>query len=94
MASAPEKSEWYVYIVRCNDDTLYTGVAKDVERRLNEHNQCNTRGAKYTRARRPVVIAYYEAAESRSAAGKREYAIRRLSREQKEALILEFLGQG
>jgi putative endonuclease len=85
--------DWYVYIVRCNDDTLYTGVAKDVARRLDEHNHCNTRGAKYTRARRPVVMAYYEAADSRSAAGKREYVIRRLSRLKKEALILGFVGQ-
>lgn len=77
---------WYVYILRCADDTLYTGIAKDVERRLDEHN-AGTLGAKYTRPRRPVALVYREAAPDRSEAARRECAIKRLSRSDKEALI-------
>ncbi len=68
---------WYTYIVRCNDRTLYTGITKDLDRRIVEHN--STRGgAKYTRARRPVKLVYHEQAESRSKAAKREYQLKRL----------------
>ena len=81
--------DWYVYMLRCNDDSLYTGIATDVARRLDEHN-LTSRGAKYTRARRPVELVYVEQVESRSAAGKREYAIRQLSRQQKQVLIDSF----
>lgn len=77
---------WFVYIVRCQDDTLYTGVAKDVERRIVEHNSC-TRGAKYTRARRPVELVYTEVSESRSSACKRERIIKAMTRQQKLRLI-------
>jgi putative endonuclease len=79
---------WYVYIVQCADDTLYTGIAKDVARRVEEHNTNNTSAAKYTRARRPVQLVYREACESRSHAARREYEIRRLGRAGKELLIL------
>lgn len=77
---------WSVYIVRCADGSLYTGIATDVARRVEEHNASNLLAARYTRARRPVVLVYQEAAASRSAAGKREYELKRLSREEKEAL--------
>lgn len=77
---------WYVYIVRCRDDTLYTGVSTDPVQREQEHNH-GRRGARYTRARRPVTLLYQEAAGSRSAALKREMAIKRLSRRAKLALI-------
>ena len=80
-------ASWYIYMVRCADDSLYTGIAKDVERRLHEHNHHDSLGARYTRARRPVQLVYQEAADSRSAAAKREYVIKQLNREAKEELI-------
>jgi putative endonuclease len=78
---------WFVYMVRCADDTLYTGIAKDVARRVEEHNSDNTRGANYTRARRPVTLVYTQAVESRSAAAKREYEIKQLTRSGKDELL-------
>jgi putative endonuclease len=77
---------WCVYMVRCADDSLYTGIANDIERRLQEHNE-GPRGAKYTRARRPVTLVYTETVADRSAAAKREAELRRMSRQEKEALI-------
>jgi len=73
--------------VRCADGTLYTGVAVDVERRVAEHNGAGKPGARYTRSRRPVKLVYYEAAANRSAACKREYRIKQLTRQEKLALI-------
>lgn len=75
---------WYVYIVRCADRTLYTGVARDLSARIEAHNL--GRGAKYTRARLPVKLIYQETVENRSAAQRREHAIKRLSRAEKRAL--------
>ena len=80
-------SEWHVYILRCADDTLYTGIATDVTARLATHNA--GKGAKYTRGRLPVALAYQEAAENHSAALKREHAIKRLSTEAKRRLLEE-----
>ena len=80
-----EKQIWYVYILRCADGTLYTGMTDDMERRVKAHNEGT--GAKYTRGRGPVVLLYHEKCESRSAALKREYAIKQLTRKQKLALI-------
>ena len=81
------KNSWFVYIVRCADNTLYTGIAKDVERRILEHNSDDISGAKYTKVRRPVALVYQEACDSRSAASKREYEIRQLGRKGKEELL-------
>jgi putative endonuclease len=78
---------WFVYMVRCADDTLYTGIAKDVARRVEEHNSDNALGANYTRARRPVALVYTQEVESRSAAAKREYEIKRLTRSGKDELL-------
>jgi putative endonuclease len=83
--SAP--SDWSVYVVRCADGTLYTGIARDVTRRIAEHNAGGRLAANYTRGRRPVTLVYREAAATRSAASRREYAIKQLDRQQKEALI-------
>ena len=80
-------SDWFVYIVRCADDTLYTGIAMDVVRRIDEHNLDDRLAAKYTRARRPVALVYEEKYASRSAAAKRESQIKKLSKIQKEQLI-------
>jgi putative endonuclease len=82
-----QPNNWYVYILRCSDNSLYTGVTTDCERRLHEHNH-TPRGAKYTRARRPVTLAYREQTTSRSAAQQREAQIKRLNAKQKEALII------
>ncbi|VAW74941.1 COG2827: putative endonuclease containing a URI domain [hydrothermal vent metagenome] len=80
---------WYVYIVRCVDNTLYTGIAIDLDKRLGEHNNDNKKAAKYTRARRPVELVYSETCESRSVAASREFAIKRLNRNEKEKMIHE-----
>jgi putative endonuclease len=77
---------WYVYIVRCNDGTFYTGVARDLNRRIQQHNHGNA-GAKYTRARRPVELVYHETAADRSSAQQREYHVRKLSVAEKRQLI-------
>lgn len=76
---------WYVYLLRCADDTLYAGCTTDPQRRLKQHN--SGRGAKYTRARRPVSLVYVEQAEDHSQALRREAALKRLSRKEKLALI-------
>ena len=80
-------NDWFVYIVSCADDTFYTGITKDVERRVREHNEDDKLAAKYTRARRPVVLVYQEICESRSVATKREIEIKQLSRKDKNILL-------
>lgn len=77
---------WSVYILKCADTSLYTGVTTDTKRRVKEHNSGKL-GAKYTRARRPVELLYSEDCEDRSEACKREAAIKKLSRQQKLILI-------
>lgn len=77
--------KYYTYILHCADQTFYTGYTTDLERRLAEHNK--GLGARYTRGRLPVTLAYYEEYSSRSAAMKREYSIKRLSHREKEELI-------
>ena len=78
---------WYVYIVECADDTLYTGIAKDVPSRIERHNAGS--GAKYTRARLPVRLVYRETAVDKSDALRRELAIKALSTKEKRTLVLE-----
>ena len=75
----------HVYIVKCRDGTLYTGYTTDVERRVAEHNAGT--GAKYTRGRLPVELAHVEDFPSQSAALRREYEIKQLSRRQKKRLV-------
>lgn len=82
-----ETSQWYTYILLCADNTLYTGVTTDPDRRLQEHNEDNKKGARYTRVRRPVRLVYQEFSESRAEACRREAAIKKLSRPQKLKLI-------
>jgi len=77
---------WTVYILHCGDGSLYTGITTDIERRLHEHNH-STKGARYTRARRPLTLAYQEFSGSRSAACRREWEIKQLSAAQKRQLI-------
>ncbi|HZP86713.1 MAG TPA: GIY-YIG nuclease family protein [Burkholderiales bacterium] len=78
---------WFVYMLRCADGSLYTGIARDLEQRVEEHNGDDRRAARYTRSRRPVVLIYWESVATRSEASKREAAIKRMSREEKERLL-------
>ena len=77
---------YFVYILECNDGNLYTGITKDIEKRLDEHNT-SMKGAKYTKARRPVKLVYQESSIDRSTASKREYEIKKLTRLKKLQLI-------
>jgi len=73
---------WYLYVVRCSDGTLYTGITTDVTRRLHEHN-ATKKGAKYTRGRRPVELVYWIDFNDRSTALKAESRFKKLSRKEK-----------
>lgn len=75
----------YTYLVKCADDTLYCGWTNCLEKRLEAHN--SGKGAKYTKARRPVTLVYYEEFATKEEAMSREWAIKRLSRREKEELI-------
>lgn len=79
------EATWYLYILRCGDGTLYTGITTDVEKRLEQHR--TGKGAKYTRGRGPLELVYQEICLDHSQALKREAAIKRMSRQKKEILI-------
>ena len=76
---------WFVYLMRCADNSLYTGITNDLPRRLEQHNAGTA--SRYTRSRLPVELVYHEPQESQSHALKRELAIKALSRQEKESLI-------
>lgn len=78
---------WFVYMLRCGDGTLYTGVTDDIPRRLAAHR--SGKGAKYTRGRGPLELVYQEEVPDKSAALRREHQIKRLTRQGKERLIRE-----
>jgi predicted GIY-YIG superfamily endonuclease len=82
---ASVSATWWLYILRCGDGSLYTGVTTDVARRLGDHR--SGRGARYTRGRGPLRVVYVEACEGRSAALKREAAIKRLAPAAKRKLV-------
>jgi len=84
------KTQWWVYFVECRDGTLYTGISTDLERRLRQHNGDIAGGAKYTQARRPVVLVYCEPSEDRSQASRREYQLRKKTKAEKLRLILAY----
>ena len=77
---------WFVYILKCSDNSLYTGITTNLERRLEEHNS-SPKGSKYTRARRPVQVVFTKEFENRSGASKEEALIKNLSRDDKFKLI-------
>ena len=77
--------QWFVYLLRCGDGSLYTGIAKDVGRRCEQHNSGTA--SRYTRSRLPVALVYQESQPSRSLAVKREATIKAMSRPEKESLI-------
>lgn len=82
-----DKSAWYVYVLRCADETFYCGITPNVEERLAKHNQ--KKAARYTRGRTPVELVYQEEQPDRSLATKREMKIKKMTREQKCKLINE-----
>lgn len=81
------ETSWELYILRCGDGTFYTGIARDAEKRLEVHR--SGKGAKYTRGRGPLQIVYRERCPDHGTALRREYAIKQLSRDEKERLILQ-----
>lgn len=82
----PVNPPWFVYLLRCADGTLYAGITTDLARRVAEHNNGKA-GAKYTRARRPVVLVWQQQATDRSTASRCEHLLRTLTKAQKEALV-------
>lgn len=76
---------YYIYILRCKDDTLYTGITTNLAQRLEQHRKGT--GAKYTRGRSPLTLVYVDEGENRSLASKEEARIKKLSREEKETLL-------
>ena len=82
------ENTWHLYILRCGDGTLYTGITTDVEKRFEAHQ--SGKGAKYTRGRGPLELVYRETCGTHSDALKREIEVKRLSREQKQAWIAEY----
>lgn len=83
-------NSWNVYILRCADDTLYTGITTDMDRRLQEHNAEKSK-TKYTRVRQPVKLVFQEGKHNRVTASQREAEIKKLKRNQKEELIKSFV---
>ena len=82
---------WYLYVVKCNDGTLYTGITTDIDRRVREHNGMSSsrRGARYTRARRPVELVWSKEYKNRSEAQKAEYNFKKLFHKEKWEVINE-----
>lgn len=81
-----KKHSYFFYILRCADNSLYCGISTELERRVEEHNT-HKKGAKYTRAKRPVTLVYFEQYENKSAAMKREYEVKQWSKGEKEKLV-------
>lgn len=84
-----DKNLWYVYMLRCEDNSIYTGIAKNYEKRFKEH--VDGVGAKYTKSRKPIKIEKTFSCSSRSEASKLEYKIKKLTKKNKEILIVETL---
>lgn len=81
---------YYIYLVRCKDNTLYCGQTNNLEKRLADHNSSLSRSAKYTKGRGPVILEYYEQVENLSDALKKEWALKKLTKKQKEILVYNF----
>ena len=84
-SSAGRRGKWFLYILECQDGKFYTGITKDIDRRLKAHNE--GKGASFTRMRRPVKVIYHETLKSRAQALIREYAVKALPRKKKEELV-------
>lgn len=81
---------WFVYIVKCKDDFLYTGITTDIKRRINEHNTDDIKGARSLRGKRPVHLVYAETFKTQTEAGKREVVIKNWKRKYKLRLITNY----
>ena len=79
--------DWFVYIIMASNNALYTGITNNIERRWQQHTGQKVGGAKFFNGRKPVALAYVEVGFDRSTASKREYAIKQLTRQEKEALL-------
>lgn len=86
------KTHYYVYILRCADNSLYTGISTDVKRRFSEHCRGNVRGAKYTKSHKPIKVEAVWETDGKSDASKLEYRIKQLKKEDKERLIEDSSG--
>lgn len=86
-ACSVSKKDWFVYLLRCSDNSLYCGITTNLEKRLRQHNGEIVGGAKYTKVRQPCQLVYSEISESRSTASKREYEIKQMSKTAKEKLL-------
>lgn len=86
ISNSIDNMSYLTYILRCSDDSLYTGSTNDMEKRLHEHNHLKS-GAHYTKIRRPVELVYSESFETMSEARKREYVIKQMKREEKVVLM-------
>lgn len=84
-----KENQWVVYMLECKDGSYYTGITNEIQRRIEEHNDSSpkSKAARYTRARQPVKLIYTQNCENRKEASKREFAIKKLSRVQKEKII-------
>jgi putative endonuclease len=81
-------TDWHVYIIRCANGTLYTGITTDVSRRFQEHNEMrNRKGSKYLKGKGPLTLAWQHPAQDRSHASKLEYTIKRMNKADKERLV-------
>ncbi len=80
---------YFIYVLRCSDNSLYCGITNNLEKRLQDHNKGLSKSAKYTRAKRPVKLVYSEKYDTKSAALKREYEIKQMPKDKKEALIAQ-----
>lgn len=78
---------YFFYIVRCSDNSLYSGQTNNLENRIKEHNSSNSRSAKYTKVRRPVKLIYYEKYETLREAMRREWQVKKWTKANKEALV-------
>lgn len=85
-----DRENYYAYLVQCSDGSFYGGYTTDLKRRIKEHNSNDNSAAKYTRSRQPVELCYFEKFTERSQAMKREYELKQLSHQQKEALKKNF----
>ena len=79
------RKTWFLYVLKCGDGTLYTGITNDMQRRLRQHNDGSA--SRYTRSRLPVKLVYQESCRGRSQALKKEFAVKALSRKEKQAYI-------
>ncbi len=83
------KQRWFVYMLRCSDNSLYTGITTDIQRRIKEHNGEKS-VTRYTRVRQPVILVYQEYALTRSEATRRELQIKSMTKEEKEELVVNY----